>query len=286
MNKIFSLLFICILAMGAFDLKQYSPQQALNILSKSGRKAWYAFNSDLDIGYKRVTKFGYNQDLDTGGYEILSAFGGTWQQYDLSAETLTITFADPNDASGDTGANSLLVTCIDEDGLEQDVVVVTNGTSFVTTQTCKFVNRAVVVTAGSSKFNEGLITIAQTTSGVTLATIPAQKSVTQQLIYYVPSNQICYLDHIYLRARKIAGGNTNIRVEFNVRIYSGSQDVLYDIREYFVDTRIEGVIDEPDFKAEPVRPNEILAIEALTDTDDSIVTGDFELSCLIREDAS
>ena len=257
-----------------------SARKAMHVLATMGSKAWIAFNSDIaSKRVKRVTKFGYNKTISSGTAEVLASFGGGFLQRALGAETLTIVSTDADDNSSGTGGRQLLISCIDEDGLEVSVVAALNGaTPVVTTQTCKFVNRAVLFLAGSSRTNEGTISIVQTTSGVQLAEIPIGRSSTQQLMYYVPSDRRCYIDSVTFTSLKLGGGSAP-RLEVNFLVYSQTQDIVYDIRELLIDTSVTNEINIGDFKSDPLRPNEIITLDVLSDQNSTQVTGSMELTC-------
>lgn len=256
-----------------------APARSLHVLANMGRQAYLSFNDGIGTRYNRITKFGFNKDVDSAAKEIIASFGGSFVQSNLSAETLSVVSTDAADTSAGTGARQLIIQCIGSTGIQTDVEVVLNGvTPVVTTDTCKFVNRAVVFTAGSGETNAGTINITQSSSGVQLAQIPIGKSTTQQLIHYIPADRRCYMEELYIKARKLAGG-TAPRVEFDVLIYSNSQNVLYDVREYFVDTSVSTFVEQKDFKAEVLRPNEIIAITAMTNANDTVVTASFDLTC-------
>lgn len=277
------LLLAVVLSVSFIPLREVMPPSySGHIQATVGRKAWLSFNDLNQVQFTRITKFGFNKDVDSAAAEGLVSFGGSsTAQIGLAAETLSVVSTDADDTSAGTGARTLLIQCITSDGTQSDVSVTMNGTTpVVTVATCKFINRVIVLTSGSSDRNEGAINITQSTSGVQLAQIPANKSVTQQLMYYVPSDRSCYIEDLVVRARKLAGG-TAPRVEFNVLTYSQTQDTLYDIREYFVDTSIENEIKAQDFKAERLRPNEIIVIDIITNTNDTVTTGSFELTCKI-----
>lgn len=281
MRLIVGLFLLCTLIMGSYSTRTYPPQEALNILSTIGTKAWSSFNLDNSTQVKRVTKFGVNTDVDSATPEIIAAFGGGFVQSALSAETLNISSTDTDDvATTGTGARTILISCIDEDGLEVSVIANMNGSSTVTTtQTCKFVNRAIVLTAGSSKYNEGTITITQTTSGVTLASIPATYAVTQQLIYYVPADRRCYIDNLVKTTTKLSGSSP--KIDYKTLVYSQTQDVIYTTRQDFADSDVNGRLVNPDFKAEQLRPNEIVAVLVSTSTDNTVSSATLELTCKI-----
>lgn len=284
MNKLYVSIAAVILCVSFIPIRDaQSPKNSLHVLSTMGRRAYLSFNDGIGTSYSRVTKFGFNKDIDSASPEIITSFGGSFIQKNLSAETLSVVSTSANDSLGGTGARQILIQCIGSDGLQSNVPLSLNGTTpVITTSTCKFVNRVVVFSAGSGETNLGTINITQSSSGIQLAQIPLEKSTTQQLLYYVPSDRRCYLEDIYIKARKTSGGSSP-RVQFEILIYSNSQKVLYDIREYFVDTSVSTFIEQKNFKAEQLRPNEIFAIRATTNTNDTIVTASFDLTCRIDD---
>jgi hypothetical protein len=279
MNRLGWLLVVCLIVMAGYDTGFYSPQQALNILSTLGRRAYTSFYPSDVV---RLTKFGSNLDVDNVA-ETLGALGDDPEtRFTLDAETLSIVSSDAADDSAGTGARLLLLQCINSDGLQVDVVVVMDGTTpVVTTQTCKFLNRALVFSAGTGLRNAGSIMITQSTSGVDLAVIPANRSVTQQLEYYVPSDRRCFIDRLVLTGRKTTSGSA--RIDANIRIYSNFVQVVYDIRDYLlaVSATDSDVIEREDFKAEQLAPNEIFVVELTSSANNSAVTGSLDLTCKI-----
>jgi len=280
MNRLGWVLLVCILGLGSYSGTRFSPQETLNAMLAGPKAFWSFFEGSSQI--QRLTKFGFNKDIDTGSREILASFGGTWLQRELAAETLSVVSTSASDTAAGIGAQQLLLSCINSDGLEVNVVVALNGlTPVVTTQTCKFINRAVVFLTGTSDTNVGNINITQSTSSVQLAQIPAARSSTQQLLYYVPADRRCYMDHVFIKVRKLAGGS-DPKVEINALIYSQTQDTVYDVREFYIDTSSgDGIIDLFDFKAEVLRPNEIITFDFLTDTNNTIATGSIDMTCKI-----
>lgn len=279
-NKLGWLLLICILGMSSYSIHDYSPQEATNILATLGRRAWAAFHPTSDK-VVRLTKFGYNLDIDTGAAETLGALGDDPDtRFGLAAETISVVSTSANDAAAGTGARLLVLQCIDSDGLQSDVLVSMNGlTPVVTTATCKFLNRVVVYTSGSLRTNDGTITLTQSSSGVNLAIVPAGQSVTQQLEYYIPSDRRCYTDNLTMRARKLASGSA--RLDVKVKIFSNFVGTTYTIRDYLLDTSGDGVVNFDNFKAELLAPNEIFVIKVSTNSNNSAITGSLDLTCKI-----
>lgn len=156
-------------------------------------------------GYTDGAKFGYNSDVDTAAEELWS-YGGMWTPM-ASAETLDVVSSSANDTnSAGTGARQVLISGIDANREAQEETVNLNGVTTVTTSnTWLGVNRVSVVSAGTTKYNEGNITIDSTTSGDVQAYIPLGDSITQQCIYNVPSTANAYITHIYVNVTKPSG---------------------------------------------------------------------------------
>lgn len=148
-------------------------------------------------GFKIVTKYGRNNDIDNGadeedfltGKEVVAIFG---KGIDLltSAENLNIKSTDNNDKTGDTGARTVRIYGLDANYDEIEEVVNLNGTTNVlTTNAFLRVNRIRVETTGSSMNNEGSITAKSQTSNKTVAEIDDGKGSTEQLIYTIPRSK-------------------------------------------------------------------------------------------------
>jgi hypothetical protein len=149
-------------------------------------------------GASIVYKFGSNFDVDTTTVpEDIWANGGLYQ-FPTDVATLGVASTSAND-DGDpagTGAHKILISGLDANYNEVDVEVILNGTTTVnTTQTFRRVNRAYILEAGSSEYNEGIISIRHNGTGTyTVATIPAIDGQTQQTIYTVPAGKTAYIE--------------------------------------------------------------------------------------------
>lgn len=197
-------------------------------------------------------KFGYNDDVDIStSPEILASWGGTFQ-FLTSAETITIVSTDVDDDGdpADTGANSIVVYGVDANRDLQTAVYTLNGTTnVVSAETWLGINRVSIYLAGSSKFNEGTITVTATTSGYTLAQMPAQQSTTQQCVFYVPQNYQFLATDLYLNSIKLAGGGGNPEITFKGFVYSAVSNAIYEVYRDVLDTandnRIKYLTSEP-----------------------------------------
>lgn len=274
--KGFALGVIFLLLMAGASDTQLSVQGALNALAR-----YNLTNISLNThqGISRVVKFGDNLDIDSGAIEHLVPWGGSVPLYGLTAETLSVVSTSAADTSAGTGARTLFISCIDTDGIPVDIVVTLNGvTPVITTQTCKFINRALVYTAGSGRVNAGTINILQSSSTVQLAQIPVGLSVTQQLTYYVPYNQKCYIHSVRFSVVKTGGGTTP-KIRLDTHIYSATQDVLYDIRTEFMDAGVSNNRMVIDYKDQPLLPNEIIYFDVDSDQNNTEVTGTLDMIC-------
>lgn len=184
-------------------------------------------------------KFGYNADIDTAAPEVIAAFGGSINIM-TSADTLDVVSSDANDTSAGTGAQSVLITGIDENNAYQIEVVTMNGTTAVTTSNQWLgVNRVVVLSSGSNGSNVGNITIDDTAGIVgTQASIPAGDSSTQQMIFHTEINKTFLMSAIQINALKISGGGGDPRIFVRGFSYSRVTDTTYEVFRKRIDTAI------------------------------------------------
>lgn len=195
-------------------------------------------------GRSTVNKFGYNEDVDSGGPEVVARFGGTFNIM-TTADTLDVVSSSANDTSAGTGAKTILITGIDENSLTQTEVVAMNGTTPVTTTNSWLgVNRVVVLSSGSNQTNSGNITIDDTLGTVgTQAYIESGESVTNQAIYHTQINHNLLIDWLWVNVRKLSGGGSSPRVTIKGVSYSRVTDTNYEVFRYDMDTDIENSVE-------------------------------------------
>lgn len=143
--------------------------------------------------------------------------GGTYT-FQTSAQSVEILSADANDKSGDTGARTVLVQGLDGNYLEVEETATMNGaTPVALTQKFLRINNMVVVTAGSSKANEGIITLRVAGAGATMATMGAGDSILHAGIYTVPAKHTMFIMTITPGLSVATGGYAvcNIQVRDN-----------------------------------------------------------------------
>ena len=166
-----------------------------------------------------INKFGSNRDIDTGSDpETIWSAGGLYV-FQSSADTLKIISNDADDnGTGTTGALTIKVQGLDTnyDAIEEDFTL--NGQTAVTgNKEFLRVYRAFVTSAGSSEYNEGVITINNSDDSLTLATMPAENGQTQMAIYTVPRNHKAYLTNLSGAIVKGAGAATSADIQYYSR---------------------------------------------------------------------
>lgn len=151
-------------------------------------------------GVSANEKFGANAAIGTT-YEAVWWGDGTGGDYVFppSEQTMTISSADTDDTIAGSGAQTVTVNYLDGNYIEKDVAVNMNGQTGVQVATDIFrINRAQVLTAGSSDTNEGNIYIGtgSITTGkpaVIYASLPFDSGLgfgqTLQAVYTVPANK-------------------------------------------------------------------------------------------------
>jgi len=148
--------------------------------------------------YSSANKFGHNPSATTG--DDVWHGGGKYEFYPTSAVSVDIKSSDADDDDGDTGARTCVIYGLDENWEEQTSEVITlNGTSEVAIAgTWMRIFRLIVLTAGSTGTNEGLITVqnvgaagglSDNTVGISVGAGDGQ---TQQSIYTVPAGKTAY----------------------------------------------------------------------------------------------
>lgn len=232
----------------------------------------------LRQGVTTWQKFGYNTDVDSASSEVIWAVGGPYTIL-TSASTLTIVSSDVDDDGdpADTGARTIIIYGIDANRESQTEVVTMNGTTnVVTSSTWLGINRVAVASAGSSQANEGNITITATTGGSVQAYIPAGQSVTQQLIYFTPSNARSLVKYLRLVADKDSGGG-NPRITFYCYAYSSVSNATYELFRELVDTDVRSEIDITFNIPLLLTEGDVFWVEANTSANDTEVSGRFSV---------
>lgn len=221
-------------------------------------------------------KFGYNLDVDIAtSPEIIASWGGTYQ-FLTSGETISIVSTSANDDSGNTGVNSVVVYGVDENWDEVIEVVTMDGiTPVVTTSLWIGINRVAVFLSGTAQSNVGTITVTASGSGYTLAEMPAGGGVTQQMIFFIPQKHQFLAEWLHFSSRKTSGGGANPEITFIGNVYSAVNNTVQEIYRGEIDVANENNLDVSPNLPFPIGEKSILFFTAITDKDNTTITGRF-----------
>jgi len=146
--------------------------------------------------HQGIRRFGHNADVGTS-FEVVAPVGGL-VPYLTAAETLQVVSGDANDDDADTGAWTMQINGLDSAYALQSEVVTLNGTSNVETAKAYLrVWQAVVLTAGTTGTNEGIISIKNHAAGATLLAVPVGVSQSHTARITVPAGKTFYLASWY-----------------------------------------------------------------------------------------
>lgn len=142
-------------------------------------------------GYFPFSNFGINSSLSNSGFEPIWIASEVYT-VETSAATLSISSSSANDTAAGTGARQVRITGLDSSyNILTETIALNGTTSVITTNSFLRVNDVIVVSAGSSRTNEGTITFLN--SGNISAEMAPNTSNLQRLIYTVPANHTLYL---------------------------------------------------------------------------------------------
>lgn len=148
-----------------------------------------------------------------------------------TAATISFVSSSTKDKAGDTGARVLRIFGVDALGAYQTEDLILNGTTPVVTTKLWLgvLNRVQVITAGSGKTNDGVIT--GTSGGNTYCTMAVRTSIMKQAAFVVPSNKKA-LVYSYLFDASKTGGSTQV---FDVFFYVLLNGVQYELFTFKID---------------------------------------------------
>lgn len=196
-----------------------------------------------------VSKFGLNQDIDSGVKEDVWIQGGT-KVDETSAEATEIVSSSDSDTSDGTGARTARIFGYDADYnfIQEDVTL--NGTTPVTLAN-EYIDiyRCLITTSGSNNYNVGTITVRHVSGPVTLGVVAAGFNVTQQSHFIIPANYTGFVGQFIAGISGIQGGGgtkvSEISLEYMleggpwIRSFTGgftseTGPVIYDLEAPFV----------------------------------------------------
>ena len=202
-------------------------------------------NSELDLalgrfgGMESGTKFGRNSDVDVAAAEDIWHGGSdyTGQPVSFTPETIEVFSSSTSDDDGDTGARTIrifgLKSSTSTEYESEDLTM--NGTTAVTSvNTWWRINRAYVLTAGSTGNNVGNITIRPTTTTASVfAVMPATYNQTQIAAYTVPAGKTLLIKRIRVSITRANGSAGSANVTLRARETGG---VYRSVRNFEIQT--------------------------------------------------
>lgn len=243
------------------------PQDEIRLGRRTGVTGW--------------NKFGYRTTLTAAnGEETIWAASGNYT-IPTSADTFNIAYdgtsGGSTDGAGFTGARALTFYYIDSSGLPATAThtLGTDGTD-TTSFSGLGINRIAVSSTGSATYNNAAITVTHTSSGNTMAFIPAQESVTQQCIFHVGSNHTAVAKFLKFNVNKLAGSNPKVTVKGYV--YNRGIATRFEIFRHIIDTQSENTVTFIDPIGFNLNATDVLYFVADTDQNNTVITLRFSLN--------
>lgn len=236
----------------------------------------------LRAGTSTELKFGRNPDIDTASlFEAIWNGGGRYTGQDLTlgtATTLSITSSSVNDDAGGTGALTMDLFGLDEDGVEQTETVILNGTVGVSSALQYWrMNRMIVRTSGSLGWNDGEITAVHLTDALQIfAVMPANYNQTMIAAYTIPLAKTGWLFSWF------AGLAGKTQANCNVRLRMRPSGEVFQVKEEFSITGAGSSYVQREFSL-PKGPFSALTdifVEADTDSNNTGVAAGFDILML------
>lgn len=235
----------------------------------------------LRVGVSSWNKFGYRTTTSAAAGDQTMWFDNSNLTIMASSDTFDITYNNATDGAGGgaTGAAVLLIDYIDASfNLQQGTHVLGSTGTDTTSFSGLGINRAVVVSSGTSDANVNDITISDTAGAAgTQGIIPAGDSVTQQMVFHMPINYKGIIKNIRLNAEKLSGGGSP-RVIFKMYVYNRLVDTQFKVRRYIVDTQSATTVTETDPAGLAVDGRDVIYFTVDTDTNNTEVAGNFSLN--------
>ena len=245
-------------------------------MSYFGNKEFYLEVAKGNIAnHSTMLKFGRNTDVDSATAEDIWDGGGTWVA-PTTARTHDIASTDTDD-DGDpagNGAQTVKIYGLDASYADQNETVTMNGTTNVATaNTYTMIHRMVVTAAGSSGHNEGTITATAQTDATVTAQITATYNQTLMAIYQVPASKTAYMTNYYaslLKAVKTSGVDLLLYVKPFGEVFQLKHNTsLISTGSSFINVPFDIPLK--------IEEKSIIKLKASVDTDNSDVTGGFNL---------
>lgn len=232
-------------------------------------------------GVSSISKFGSNDDVDTGTTpEDIWQQGGTWVG-DTTAQTHDVVSTSAADTAAGTGARTVRIDGLDANWDPVSEVVTLDGTTpVVTTLSFIRVYCMVVLTAGSGGTNAGDITTTSTTSGNAGLQVTAGTGRTKHAIVSIPRGCTGYLEEATVAlVRATTPSGAMAQVDLMVRERADATDSLFVVQDVAAVSATGGTTLHHEFHFPLViaeKSDVKLTVESVTD-DNSIVSARLQI---------
>jgi hypothetical protein len=185
------------------------------------------FYTAVGLGYlspdvRRVTALGNNPDVDAGSVPEDIWTGGGLYPFMTAATSLEIISGSASDASAGVGARTVLISGLDANYVEQTSTVTLNGTTAVAVAVQFLrVNQVMVLSAGTSETNVGIITLRDAGAGTTRGLIPASGGISRQAVYTVPAGHTLSIHSIFASLNRSNAVSKDVTIGFSFRSFAG-----------------------------------------------------------------
>ncbi len=230
-------------------------------------------------GWETWHKFGYNLDVDAAAPEVISSWGGTFARM-TTADTLSIVSTSAQDGVAGTGVTAVVVYGIDENRDQVTAVYTMNGTTPVVTtgQNWLGVNRIAIYTCGTNEQNAGTITATATTATSIQGQMPVTQNgytggVSQQCIFHIPRDYKFLASYLRFNVNKLSGSSPIVTLR--AIVYSAVNGAKQQVWAETIDTSVLNIIDYHPEDPFLITEKTILYFEAVTNTNNTLVSGRF-----------
>lgn len=209
---------------------------------------WLEMAESDVTGYATERKFGFIEDVNST-WEVIAPMEAVLD-LPTSAQELHVSSTSANDDGSGAGARTIQIIGLDSSlDSQSEVVSMTSDTFVATVGSYYRVNRAYVITTGTTDSNNaGDISIYTATDSDYVAMIPAGEGQTLQAIYTVPNGYTAYIRRVTLSAA------SNKVVDFRGRIRLNADDVTAPVSPFRTVFRHTGVSAPATFTGEVFNP--------------------------------
>lgn len=171
---------------------------------------------------RRITALGNNPAISTATVpEDLWPGGGVYP-FLAASSALEIISSSVNDAAAGTGARTVLINGLDANYDEVSQVVTLNGTTAVPVPTNLLrINSALIMSAGTTEVNEGVITIRDVATVTARAILQIGAGITRQAVYTVPNGYTLVVNSMVFTITRSGGATDAIEVVTHIRSSTG-----------------------------------------------------------------